>query len=286
MVADPSKALLKKEANDEKNLSKLTKDELVQKIKEQESKTEVKKSVYETLSKIDVTKYLEKAGERYDKENKKYVPLNYLPWAKAWGLVKAAYPRANYKLLEYPNYIQTKNGLELAGVLDYRITKIGCEVGATVEIEGESYTQRLYVMDQKNKPVSDPDIAQINKAQMRALVKALAIAGLGLDVYAGEDLPSNSDETSKKQAKQTARQSVNRQYNGKRKKYDGPVEGWTTKDLEDYPLNFNGKVILLSQAFSGVQRGNKDAKEFVDSLKGVASDAYVELNKRFIAQSN
>ena len=53
-------------------------------------------------------------------------------------------------------------------------------------------------MDNHNKTVMKPNYSQINKTQMRALVKALAFAGLGLNVYAGEDLPSSADKTPKR----------------------------------------------------------------------------------------
>lgn len=148
-----------------------------------------KESVYERLSKIDVKPYLNEI------KGKKGFSLNYLSWAKAWGLVKAIYPDASYKIKEYPNWVSTKDGLQQAGTLDYRITSVGCEVEVTVSIEGNEYTQKLYPMDYKNEPIMKPNIKDINKAQLRCLVKALATAGLGLNVYAGEDLPSNETET-------------------------------------------------------------------------------------------
>ncbi|MDK6886956.1 DUF1071 domain-containing protein, partial [Escherichia coli] len=61
--------------------------------------TDKKKSVYETLAKVDVKPLLEKKGK-----------LNYLSWAKAWGLVKSLYPSATYQIKEFPEYIFTKEG--------------------------------------------------------------------------------------------------------------------------------------------------------------------------------
>ena len=160
-------------------------------------------SIYSKLSKIDVKPYLNVKG------NGNY-RLSYLSWAKAWGLVKAIYPDATYKIREYPNYIKTEHGVEQAGTVDYRLTSVGCEVEVTVTIEGHDYTQKLYPMDNRNQPIMKPNIMQINKAQLRCLVKALATAGLGLNVYAGEDLPSDESEAAKtaprktKQAQQSA----------------------------------------------------------------------------------
>lgn len=166
-------------------------------------KTEDKKqSVYERLSKINVKPYLKEIKKTYkDKQTgqMKSFKLDYLSWAQAWGLVKAIYPDADYKIREYPNWVRTSDGtFQQAGTLDYRITSVGCEVEVTAIIEGVSYTQKLYPMNAKNEPIPNPSIKDINKAQMRCLVKALALAGLGLEVYAGEDLPSNEDETAKK----------------------------------------------------------------------------------------
>lgn len=160
-----------------------------------------KNSVYATLSKIDVKPYLEQKNR-----------LNYLSWSKAWGLVKAIYPDANYKITEYPEYLQTKEGYVPTGrTVDYRVTPAGIEVEATVTVEGESYSSKLYVMDFKNRAVKQATYFEINKTQLRALVKALAFAGLGLNVYAGEDLPSDKDGVmpQQKQAPQPQQQQPN-----------------------------------------------------------------------------
>ena len=147
----------------------------------EKKKKETKESIYKTLSKIDVKQYLDVISYETKKGNK--FNLKYLSWAKAWGLVKSIYPNATYKIKEYPNWISTPDGVMQAGTLDYRITSVGCEVEVTAFIEGNEYTQKLYPMDQKNNPIMRPTIKDINKAQMRCLVKALALAGLGLGVY-------------------------------------------------------------------------------------------------------
>lgn len=150
--------------------------------------TDKKKSVYETLAKVDVKPLLEKKGN-----------INYLSWAKAWGLVKSLYPDATYQIKEFPEYVLTKESWLATGRnVDYRQTIAGTEVEVTVTIEDQSYSSKLYVMDYRNKVIAKPTYFEINKTQMRCLVKALAFAGLGLDVYAGEDLPEQP------QQKQTA----------------------------------------------------------------------------------
>ena len=158
--------------------------------------TENKESIYSTLSKIDVRPYL-KSIPRKDKKTGRTVYLSYLSWAKALGLVKAIYPDTTYEIKEYPNWVKTDHGFQQCGTLDYRITSVGCEVEVTAIIEGQRFTQRLYPMNRYNEPIMKPTIEDINKAQLRCLVKALATAGLGLNVYAGEDLPSDESETAK-----------------------------------------------------------------------------------------
>lgn len=169
---------------------------------------EKKKSVFETLSAVDVSKHVEVISMR------KGPALKYVSWAWAWNMVKSIYPSANRVIEEFPEFrFNEKTGAWYATgqMLDYRITPEGCEVKVTVTIEDETYSERLYVMDMRNQPVAKPNIAQINKTQQRCLVKALAMAGLGLNLYAGEDLPmADINEADKEQAVQRKKQ-VNQQ---------------------------------------------------------------------------
>ena len=68
-----------------------------------------------------------------------------------------------------------------------------CEVGVTVTVkDGENEISRymwLPVLDHKNKPIPNPNAFDINKNKMRCLVKCISMFGLGLYIYAGEDLP-------------------------------------------------------------------------------------------------
>ena len=75
-----------------------------------------------------------------------------------------------------------------------RDTKGHTYVAVSVTIEEQTHTEIHYVMDHKNQSVQHPDGAQVNKALQRCLVKAIAFHGLGLNVYAGEDLPMDLDE--------------------------------------------------------------------------------------------
>lgn len=136
-----------------------------------------KKSVFERLSAINVNDRVEK------KDN-----LTYLSWAWAWSEVKKACPDATYKILD-TEYDEA----------------LGFMCHTTVTIEGETLEMWLPVMDGKNKSmkkyaytyttrygekeVEAATTFDINKTIMRCLVKNLAMFGLGIYIYAGEDLP-------------------------------------------------------------------------------------------------
>ena len=129
---------------------------------------EEKKSVFETLNKIDV-------GEHIEKKN----GLSYLSWAWAWKVLKENYPDANYKIYE------TENGCNY--FTDGRTGWV--KTGVTVN--GLEHIEYLPIMDYNNKSIPLEKITSfdVNKAIQRSLTKAVARHGLGLYVYAGEDLP-------------------------------------------------------------------------------------------------
>lgn len=217
--------------------------------------TEEKKSVYETLSKIDVAPKLEKKGK-----------LDYLSWAMAWGMVKQAYPDANYKITEFPEYIQTKAGWVATGRdVDYRQTSAGTEVEAVVKIDGQEYSSKLFVMDFKNKPILNPNYFDINKTQQRALVKALAIAGLGLSVYAGEDLPIADSEKPAKSKQTTTVQSAQ-----------------AANNLRNYQVNYKGQMVPMYIVVKHASEGNQEAKDFANTLTGKDMEVFKKLAKEGI----
>lgn len=170
--------------------------------------TEKKDSIYQKLSKIDVNKYISKK-----------MGLDYVSWANAWALAKAIYPTIKKKITEYPEYIPTQEGWKATGrTVDYRLTPFGCEVEVTVTIEDEEFSSNLYVMNNRGQTVDYKNLnyAMINKTQQRCLVKALANAGLGLSVYAGEDLPSDENEAPvKAKAHSRQRRPATKQENNK-----------------------------------------------------------------------
>lgn len=252
------------------------------------TETEKKKeSVYERLSKINVKPYLKEIKKTYkDKRTgqQKSFKLDYLSWAQAWGLVKAIYPDADYKIKEYPNWVKTSDGaFQQAGTLDYRITSVGCEVEVTATIEGVDYTQKLYPMNARNEPITNPSIKDINKAQMRCLVKALALAGLGLEVYAGEDLPSNEDETAKKPSKQAT--PTQYQHQKPRRKVTSNFKKLSDDELKNFTVKYDpdNKEEFLAVIYNKAMTGDKVAadwwKEHRKELKTDAGQAMIQYEK-------
>lgn len=112
------------------------------------------------LARINVNDKVEKKGN-----------LSYLSWAWAWDQLQRADPDSSFEYLEPKLFGETMM------------------VYCTVMAFGKARTQHLPVMDNRNQPIKSPNAFQVNTAMQRCLVKAIALHGLGLYIYAGEDLP-------------------------------------------------------------------------------------------------
>ena len=103
--------------------------------------------------------------------------LTYLSWAYAWAEFKKIYPEATYKVNEFDGTFCSGN------------EKMGYMVQTQVTAGEKTYEMWLPVMDVRNNAVLQPKMTEINKTIMRCLTKNLAMFGLGLYIYAGEDIP-------------------------------------------------------------------------------------------------
>ena len=148
-----------------------------------EAKVEAPKSVFGTLSAIDCGEHIEKKKSGTDR-NGKPIELSYLSWAWAWHICKEHYPHAQYTIYE------NENGRP------YFDDGRTCWVKTGVTIEGQEHIEYLPIMDYRNLsiPVDRVTSMDMNKAIQRSLTKALARHGLGLYIYAGEDLPWTEEE--------------------------------------------------------------------------------------------
>lgn len=153
------------------------------------------KEVFKTLSELNVNNHVEKKNK-----------LTYLSWAWAWAEVKKLYPDATYKIWKDEHnrpYVYD----ETLGYMCYTSVTINGETlemwlpvmdGANKSMKADPYTYKVkdwYESKSQNKDIYKDKVCEaatmfdINKTIMRCLVKNLAMFGLGLYIYAGEDLP-------------------------------------------------------------------------------------------------
>ena len=106
--------------------------------------------------------------------------LTYLSWAWAWAEALKADATASFIVHTFADkpYMDV-NGTGMVWV--------------TVTMFGQGRTCMLPVMNHRNQPIQSPDAFQVNTAIMRCMTKALALHGLGLYIYSGDDLPQSDD---------------------------------------------------------------------------------------------
>lgn len=203
------------------------------------------------------------------------VKLTYLSWAWAWSEVKKRFPDAQYEIIKF-------NGLPY--VFD---EKTGFMVYTTVTIDGITHEMWLPVMDGNNRAmlahpyevvtkyskftVQPATMFDINKTIMRCLTKNLAMFGLGLYIYAGEDLPEASDEEIIKDSK--------------------PAEAKTAPKKDDKPAKHSKEEIkakyqeLISYCTEHHHDLTKVCSDFKLNAKSSFEDFQTALN-RLIYQDN
>lgn len=120
---------------------------------------------FKELAAVDVGAHIEKKGG-----------MSYLSWPFAVDALMRHDPQATWEFLDPVSFGKT--------------LMVSCRVTAF----GKTMQMHLPVMDNRNKAIADPDAFEVNKAMMRCLVKCIAVHGLGLYIYAGEDLPVDDCE--------------------------------------------------------------------------------------------
>jgi len=133
-------------------------------------------NVFEVLDKVDVSEKSEKKGR-----------FTYLSWAWAVRELLRVSPNATWKVHEW--------GVE-GSRQPYMQTQAGCFVKVSVTVNEITREQVHPVLDNRNQPIKTPDAFQVNTSIQRCLAKAIALHGLGLYIFAGEDLPDTSLEQS------------------------------------------------------------------------------------------
>ncbi|MFO0447365.1 MAG: DUF1071 domain-containing protein [Pseudomonadota bacterium] len=134
-------------------------------------------SIFHQLAAVDVGAHVEKKGK-----------FSYLSWPFALSELQKVDPTATWEVMRFP--LPDCPHL-LTPVM---LTPVGVFVEVAVTAGGKRLSQVHPVLDERNSAVKAPNAYEVNKAIMRCLVKAIALHGLGLNVYAGEDLPMNDDD--------------------------------------------------------------------------------------------
>ena len=141
-----------------------------------------KENTFSTLNQINVSKYVEKKGN-----------FNYLSWSFAVQELLKVCSNATWDVHTF----KTPEGVEQP----YMRTETGYFVQVTVDVDGVKRTQVHPVLDNRNSPIMEPNAFHINTSIQRCLAKAIALHGLGLYIFAGEDLPE-ADPITAKQAEE------------------------------------------------------------------------------------
>jgi hypothetical protein len=181
--------------------------------------------VFKRLNGVNVNNHTEKKNG-----------LTYLSWAWAWAEVKKIYPLATYTIYE------NKDGW------NYHTDNKTGWVKTGVTIEGLEHIEYLPIMDFKNKSIIADNITSfdVNKAIQRSLTKAVARHGLGLYIYAGEDLPQDDINYQEKLKEKLKTKGFS----------DFFINAYIEQEAPDEPLQ---KSLLSND------------KDFTDSLKAFAN---------------
>ena len=211
---------------------------------------EIREKFVELYS-LDVNKYVEKKQG-----------LSYLTWSYAWAEFKKIYPDATYEVKK-----------DADGRCYFGDDDFGFMVYTSVTAGGLTYEMWLPVMDGNNRAMLDhpyevktkynsftvqpATMFDVNKAIMRCLTKNLAMFGLGLYIYAGEDLPEASDEQISKPAKKATTKKAEASNQSAKEAYQA---------LIDYCRDENHKHDINTVAQMYKLNAKSTAEEFKNAL--------------------
>ena len=144
-------------------------------------------STFETLNAINVNENTDKKGN-----------ITYLAWATAWSELKKIYPDSTFKIYEHDTRF---------GPINYFTDGRFCWVKVGVTVNGQEQIEELAIMDYRNAavPLNQVTSVDVQKAIKRCLTKCIALHGLALYIYRGEDLP---DEEAEKKRKEDEKQAL------------------------------------------------------------------------------
>ena len=210
-------------------------------------------------------------GLNVNQHTEKKNGLTYLSWAWAWDQALRADPKAEFRVRTFHDKDHVTRPY-----MDVNGTAI---VWVDVILFGKMQECFLPVMDHRNRPIQNPDAFQVNTALMRCLTKCLSLFGLGLYIYAGEDLPSDgsaeSEEAAQKPAKVEDKAEPVDAFD------DAPREPNTTP--EDLMLFADAMLeyVSLNKTEKGLISYWKRNQTAIDRLKKEKPDLYEIVLKKF-----
>jgi hypothetical protein len=151
----------------------MTKKEQAPAPETQEIEQSFEAKVWMTLSRIDVTDHIDvlpKTAKRPE--------VKYLPWHRAWALLKRKFPASTYS--HRPDLHHTDGTVEV---------EVDVVIASVMGGDTQFTNARLAVMDNWFNPITEPSARQVNDTRQRCLVKALAFAGLGLNLWSDSIIP-------------------------------------------------------------------------------------------------
>ena len=136
-------------------------------------------TAWKQLKSVEIKDMIEKKGKD-----------SYISWAMAWSALCDIYPDATFE----------KHCNE-QGFPVFKDEQGWCFTKVTVTVKGKSVTEMLRVLNNYNKPIKNPDSMDVNTSLQRCLAKAVALHGLGVHVYSGEDIAEIPDNLGEEDAK-------------------------------------------------------------------------------------
>jgi len=193
--------------------------------------------------------------------------LTYLSWAWAWAEALKADPAATFEVQTFHD----AQGVEMPYM---NVNGTGM-VWVTVTMFNKPMTCMLPVMDYRNKPIPNPDAFAVNTAIMRCMTKALALHGLGLYIYSGDDLPEEESKAAPTPQAEAPKPIV------RTAKKAQPTE-WDNSD-ESRKLFADGMIeyTAICTTVAGLNSYWKSNELQLDSLKETHPSLYGEVLTRF-----
>jgi len=200
---------------------------------------------FEKLSEVDCSKHVEKKGK-----------FTYLSWPFAVSELKKKHPKATWEVKKDINgspYTQTNSG---------------CFVEVEVDVDGVKLSQIHPVLDNRNQTIKEPNAFQVNTSIQRCLVKAIALHGLGLYIYAGEDLPIESADYTEEQKAQ----------------YDELLENESALELLIFTKQHDPSII--DSLYNSFEQGKiTKGKKKHDTLIAKGNDKVIEISQTIKEQA-